>query len=64
MELIAQVALEITQRVLAIVCGRAGISCEIGNASRTRADRFEQLRPMFDVCELGKNVGQPRFRVA
>src|SRR5216117_1866106 len=62
MELVAQVALKVTQWMSPIIRGSADVGGEIRNASRTSADGFEHLRAVFDVGELGKNVRQPRFR--
>jgi len=64
MQLIAQVALQVTKRMGVIVCRGADVGREIGNASRMSADRSQHLRPVFDIGELGKDICQPRLRIA
>ena len=64
MQLVAQVPLQIPQRVIAIVCGRPYIRSKIWNGLRMGPNGFEQVRPMFDICQLSQYVGQTRFGVA
>ena len=64
MQLVAHVALEVTQRMSRVFCGGADVRGEIRDASRMVANGFEHLRTVFNICELGKNICQPRFRVA
>src|SRR5437867_12082767 len=63
MQLIAQVALEITQRMRSIVRRRADVCGEIRDASRMGSNGCEDLRPVFDIGEFGKNICQPRLRI-
>ena len=64
MQLVAQVALEVTQRMRSIFRGGADVCGEIRNASRMVSNGCEHLRPVFDIGELGENICQPRLRVA
>src|SRR6266566_4208080 len=63
MQLIAQVALEVTQRMRSIVRGRADVCGEIRDANRMGSNGVEHLRPVFDIGKLGKNICQPRLSI-
>src|SRR5438034_8178678 len=54
MQLIAQVALEVTQRMRSIVRGGADVCGEIRDANRMGSNGVEHLRPVFDIGKLGK----------
>src|SRR4030095_14772560 len=47
-----------------VVCGGSDVRREVRNGSRTRANGFDHLRAVFNISELGKNIGQACLRVA
>ena len=64
MQLVAHVALQVTQRMSRVFCGGADVRGEIRDASRMVPNGFEQLWTVFNIGELGKNIRQPRLRIA
>ena len=64
MQLIAQISLQITQWMTAILRRCADIKRKIRNTGWVRTNCFQYIRPVIDIRKLRENIRQPNLSVA